>query len=145
MILQKDEADLSILLNNLHMLPEAVPDKDLLEHIYLDLVHYNKKNFIITLPFDLNSVTCDDLASRKLNAVFKQLEKIVDAAERAHIIAKIDGREVIPYKMTVNKCKKGFSYTLHYFDGRLKSKNYTQKEMWHHPRLMRCYEAKPDE
>lgn len=145
MILQQEKKDLSILANNTSILPEAVPDKDLLEHIYLDLVHYNKNNFIITLPFELNSIACDDLASRQLIAVFKQLEKIVDAAERAYSITKIDGKEITPYKLTVNKCKKGFSYTLHYFDGRLKSRDYTQKEMWHHPRFMRYYEVKTEE
>ena len=138
MTLQQDETNLSILASNISMLPEVVSNKTALEHIYLGLVRENKENFVITLSFDLKKTASKATSVKQVHAFFNQLETILDAAERAYLITKIDGREVTPYKLIVNNCRKGFSYTLNYFDGRmLQSKDYTQKEMYSHPRLMR--------
>jgi len=57
---------------------------------------------------------------------------------------QIDGKAVIPYTLVVKNDIKGFKYTLKYFDGWLQSsREYTQKEIYSHPRLMRANEAKP--
>ena len=143
MILQKEKKDFSIMLSNLDTLPAAM-DPYNLACLYRDMVLYSKGNFIITLPFDLKK-TASKATSVK-HVCFSQLETIVDAAERACLIKQIDGKAVIPYNLVVQNDINGFKYTIKYFDGWLQSsREYTQKEIYSHPRLMRNREAKPDE